>query len=146
MLAPARLDLDALDLAGEIVLDALDESFVGTESYLGLAHWWAADYHRAMPARRRRAHQTLLDAGLPVRGASVEHDIVLSRVLGTPVEHEPELSSMQGATVLRAKWAVTASAAARFRARMNRHTASWIARSTAKAVAEGATISEMRGP
>jgi hypothetical protein len=56
---------------------ALDQSFVGTPDYLGIAFFWTYEYRHYMRdttvTKRRRAHAALVKAGLPLMGESAAH-------------------------------------------------------------------------
>jgi hypothetical protein len=61
---------------------ALDETLVGTEDYMGVAYWWDFEYkyflRDATHTERKKAHDTILAAGLPLDGESVEHDQIIA--------------------------------------------------------------------
>ena len=62
---------------------SLDRGLVGTPDYMGLAGWWNDDYkHRlraASTSERKKAHDRILAAGLPLDGASDEHAAIIAR-------------------------------------------------------------------
>jgi hypothetical protein len=62
---------------------AIDRALVGTGDYMGLAYWWSDVYkHRlrgATTKQRRRAHDAILAAGLPLDGESVRHREIIDR-------------------------------------------------------------------
>jgi hypothetical protein len=62
---------------------SLDRGLVGTPDYMGLAGWWNDDYkHRLRAAstiERKKAHDRILAAGLPLDGASDEHAAIVAR-------------------------------------------------------------------
>jgi hypothetical protein len=61
----------------------LDEKFIGTNSYLGLAFFWSHDYRHYLreqsPTRLQKIHQELLKAGLTPHGVSSEHEAVIKK-------------------------------------------------------------------
>ena len=63
----------------------LDETFVGTDSYLGLAYFWAYEYRHYMRdctmAKRRKVHKKFMQAGLELDGESEEHLDIIETVL-----------------------------------------------------------------
>ena len=60
---------------------ALDESFIGTPDYMGLAYFWHYCYRHSLRdasrARRCRVHDALVRAGLPLNGESPAHDAII---------------------------------------------------------------------
>jgi hypothetical protein len=67
--------------AFEAVL-TLDEKLVGTPDYMGVAGWWAYEYkwwlRAATPRQRKRAHDAILAAGLPLDGESAHHAVIVA--------------------------------------------------------------------
>jgi hypothetical protein len=63
----------------------IDQQFVGTWNYMGLAYFWAHDYRhdlRDAPAVVRcRIHDAFLSAGLPLNGASAQHRQLIDSVI-----------------------------------------------------------------
>ena len=60
----------------------IDHALVGTPDYMGLAYWWDHEYkfdlREATPKQRKKAHDALLAAGLPLDGVSDEHARVIA--------------------------------------------------------------------
>lgn len=60
-----------------LIMLRIDGAMVGTPDYMGLAYWWGYAYkfdlREATPKQRKRAHDAILAAGLPLRGESAEH-------------------------------------------------------------------------
>lgn len=60
----------------------IDAAMVGTPDYMGLAYWWDHDYKHAMRAastkQRKKAHDAILAAGLPLDGVSDEHAQIIA--------------------------------------------------------------------
>ena len=67
--------------AYEAVL-TLDERLVGTPDYMGVAYWWSHEYkwtlREATHTQRKRAHDAILAAGLPLDGESDEHAAIVA--------------------------------------------------------------------
>lgn len=65
------------------VLQQLDESWVGTPNYMGIAWFWHIEYKHQMrdssPLVRRRVHTALVAAGLSPKEISPEHDVIVYR-------------------------------------------------------------------
>lgn len=55
----------------------IDDAFIGTPDYMGLAYWWGQAYkhtlREATTKQRKKAHDAILAAGLPLTGESAEH-------------------------------------------------------------------------
>ena len=71
---PANINTNTLTWEATIGLLKLDESFVGTESYMGIAYFWpVGDYkyllrgEDATHAKCRRVHKMVLAAGVEVQ-------------------------------------------------------------------------------
>jgi hypothetical protein len=66
--------------AFEAVL-TLDEKFLGTADYMGVAYWWGYAYRHYLRAatgkERKRAHDGIVAAGLPLDGESKEHAAIV---------------------------------------------------------------------
>lgn len=63
----------------------LDKAFVGTDSYLGLAYFWAYEYRHYLRdctmAKRRKVHKKWLQAGLDLEGVSDKHLSIIKYTL-----------------------------------------------------------------
>lgn len=61
----------------------LDNSFIGTKDYIGLAYFWAHEYRHylrdASSSNRRLVHKKLLEAGLKVDEVSDKHEKIINR-------------------------------------------------------------------
>jgi len=55
----------------------IDKAMVGTPDYMGIAGWWSYEYkfdlREATNKERKKAHDAILAAGLPLEGESKEH-------------------------------------------------------------------------
>jgi hypothetical protein len=64
-------------------LHRLDDSFIGTPDYMGIAYFWAYDYRHYLrdssPYRRRLVHKHLILAGLSPDGNTKEHEAIVKR-------------------------------------------------------------------
>jgi hypothetical protein len=62
---------------------AIDRALVGTGDYMGLANWWSDSYKNrlrgATTRQRKRAHDAILAAGLPLDGESAKHREIIDR-------------------------------------------------------------------
>ncbi len=72
----------------------LDNSFVGTENYMGLTYFWAYEYRHylreaSMPIRRK-IHNTFLKLGMDVGGESLKHAQIISAATKIPLSNYPE--------------------------------------------------------
>jgi len=67
--------------AFEAVL-TLDEKLVGTPDYMGVAYWWSHEYKWTLRAathgQRKRAHDAIMAAGLPLDGESAHHAVIVA--------------------------------------------------------------------
>lgn len=65
------------------ILLRIDDAMIGTPDYMGLAYWHAHEYKHTMreatPAQRKRAHDAILAAGLPLGGVSDEHQRIIDK-------------------------------------------------------------------
>jgi hypothetical protein len=85
------INLETLSWNATVALRELDEKFVGTPDYMGVAWFWHHEYRHYLrpndeigagtPAKLRRVHKALLKAGLTLNGESDSHDRVIGRVL-----------------------------------------------------------------
>ena len=61
----------------------LDETYIGTRHYLGLAYFWSHEYRHSLrdasPYYRKLVHDKILEAGLELSGVSYEHDKILKK-------------------------------------------------------------------
>lgn len=59
------------------ILMRIDDAMIGTPDYMGLSGWWHCEYkfdlREATPKERKKAHDAILAAGLPLGGVSDEH-------------------------------------------------------------------------
>jgi hypothetical protein len=64
------------------ILMKIDGAMVGTPDYMGLAYWWSHEYKHTMRAatttERKRAHDAIVAAGLPLDGESDEHESIIA--------------------------------------------------------------------
>lgn len=64
---------------------AVDEEWVGSEHYMGLAYYWNYEYRfhlrDATASQRVRVHRMLLDLGLALDGYSPAHTAVVESVI-----------------------------------------------------------------
>ena len=65
------------------MLRRIDDAMIGTPDYMGLAYWHAHEYKHTMreatPAQRKRAHDAILAAGLPLGGVSDDHQRIIDK-------------------------------------------------------------------
>lgn len=64
----------------------LDEGFVGTPDYMGIAYFWSTAYKFEMrdlpPSKKRAVHAAFLKAGLKVDGESPKHEAIIQKIVG----------------------------------------------------------------
>lgn len=79
-----KINLNAITPDALDKIYRLDETFIGTPNYLGVAYFWHYDYRYILreltPAQRVKVHTKFLKAGLPVNGNSPEHYSILSQL------------------------------------------------------------------
>jgi len=67
-------------------LRELDESFVRTPDYMGVAYFWNPAYkfslRDASSEKRRAVHAAMLKAGLEVDGSTPAHDEIVKKLVG----------------------------------------------------------------
>lgn len=65
------------------VLLQIDDAMIGTPDYMGLAYWWDHEYKHTLrgvtPKQRKKTHDAILAAGLPLNGVSDEHAAIIDR-------------------------------------------------------------------
>jgi hypothetical protein len=66
-------------------MHAVDEEWVGSEHYMGLAYFWNYEYRFALrdatAGQRVRVHRKFLGAGLELDGFSVAHTAIVASVI-----------------------------------------------------------------
>lgn len=74
----------------------LDESFIGTTEYMGLAYFWGYEYKFTLRdctiKNRIKIHDAWLKAGLPLNGASNLHKAILDKI----TKNDPNLKKEIG--------------------------------------------------
>ena len=93
-----NINTDTLTWEATKALMSLDNSFVGTESYMGMSYFWPTDFKHllrdATYAKRRRVHALVLAAGVPVQAGGWLGDP--SGIDGvTPFVHEAYRAAIQ---------------------------------------------------
>lgn len=82
-LGVSTLDVTNLTDKARNALDKLDEKFIGTSDYMGVAFFWDVTYkwwlRDATPKVRRKVHAAFLKADLKVDDVSDEHRDVLAK-------------------------------------------------------------------
>lgn len=65
------------------VFHRIDEAMIGTPDYAGIAYWWDHEYKHPLRActakQRKKAHDAILAAGLPLDGVSDNHKMIIER-------------------------------------------------------------------
>ena len=65
------------------ILSHIDRAMIGTPDYMGLAYWWDHEYKHTLrevtPKQRKKTHDAILAAGLPLDGVSDEHAAIIDR-------------------------------------------------------------------
>jgi hypothetical protein len=77
------LDYLNLPTAASSALWDLDEKFIGTDNYMGVAFFWSIEYkwwlREASPKVRRAVHAAFRKARLPVEDDSAEHRAIIGK-------------------------------------------------------------------
>jgi len=64
-------------------LNALDRTFVGTNSYMGFAYFWGQEYkhtlREANNTQRQRVHNALIKAGIDLGSESPEYEAIVKK-------------------------------------------------------------------
>tara|TARA_R110002012_G_scaffold53447_1_gene137457 strand:- start:287 stop:640 length:354 start_codon:yes stop_codon:yes gene_type:complete len=64
-------------------LNALDKTFIGTNSYMGFAYFWGQEYKHTLRSanntQRQRVHNAMVKAGLELTEASPEHEAIVRK-------------------------------------------------------------------
>jgi len=77
-----------LSIDATIAISKIDESFIGTDNYMGLAYFWSVDndYKHMLrdcgPLKRSRIHGELLSLNLSLNGNSEEHHKIFKKHMG----------------------------------------------------------------
>jgi hypothetical protein len=81
------INTETLDSRATDALDALDKTFIGTESYMGVTYFWHHVFRHALRgasyAQRRRVHAALIREGLEPAGLSRRHAEIIGRAART---------------------------------------------------------------
>ena len=82
-----------ISTVGYVALVKLDEEFLGTPDYMGIAWFWNHAYRHHGPrdcttAKRRELHRKLLAAGLELDGESSKHQKIVEEVF-SDIYHGP---------------------------------------------------------
>lgn len=79
-----NLNYELLSREATKAIMALDDSFVGTENYMGIAYFWDGEYKFILREvefkTRQKVHQALLKAGLDVGGFSEKHTEIINKL------------------------------------------------------------------
>jgi len=80
------LNTNTLSMEAYCAIRKLDDSFVGTHKYIGIAWFWNYEYRHSLRGasyyRRRLVHKALLADGLNLGGKSEEHRCIIERIAG----------------------------------------------------------------
>ncbi len=81
-----KIDLNRVTTNAFTKLRELDESFIGTKDYMGLAWFHAHHYRHIMrdiPTvyQRKAIHHQMVDSGLKLDGTSISHKVIMANVL-----------------------------------------------------------------
>ena len=78
------IDLENISFVAHNALTTLDESYVGTDNYMGIAWFWHVDYKHYLREQSYTKlmviHRWFLKAGLPVNGESNKHLEIIQSV------------------------------------------------------------------
>ena len=91
------MNLDALTLEAYQKLYELDEKFIGTENYMGVAYFWHYAFRHylrdATTEQRKKVHSKILENNLGVSDETVIHWQIIRDVFKIQKEHLTELYS-----------------------------------------------------
>ena len=80
---PHELDLMGLSDKARNAIWHLDERYIGTADYMGVAYFWHEDYkwwlRDATPKVRRQVHEAFRKANLPPDETSTEHRAIIGK-------------------------------------------------------------------
>ena len=93
-MATHSINLETISWEATDALIKLDETYVGTPSYLGMAYFWAYEYRHYMRdasiAQRVKVHKKWLKAGLDFLETSQHHWDIIGEVLKKDVPNLDE--------------------------------------------------------
>ena len=77
------INIDTITEPAAKAIYDLDETFVGTANYMGVAWYWSYEYRHVLRMasfhQRKRVHHAMLAARLPLNGDSPAHNAVICR-------------------------------------------------------------------
>jgi hypothetical protein len=77
------LNLNHISFEASKKLSELDETFIGTDNYMGIAYFWAYEYRHYLrdiqPWLRRKIHKAFLKNNLKVDDVSDKHQEALNK-------------------------------------------------------------------
>src|SRR5687767_10358648 len=80
---PHALDLMGRSDKARNAIWHLDEKYIGTADYMGVAYFWSMEYkwwlRDASPKVRRKVHKAFVDARLPVDEDSEAHTAIVAK-------------------------------------------------------------------
>lgn len=80
-----KIDIAKLTFDGQRKLYELDEKFIGTANYMGIAFFWNYNYRfdlrDATPTERKRVHLAFIKAGLKVNQSSDAHLSIINKTI-----------------------------------------------------------------
>ena len=81
----AMINLNSLDISVRKTLEVLDNSYIRTGNYMGIAKFWGDRYssvmRRCSQSQRRMIMSKFLNKGLPLGGESQDHAEIIAQVL-----------------------------------------------------------------
>ena len=96
--AAYKIDLNVITLEARIALGHLDDTFIGTPHYMGIAYFWGCNgckfyLREASIAQRRKIHKKWLSEGLELGEESEKHYQIIFDVMKIPYS-KSELSKI----------------------------------------------------
>jgi hypothetical protein len=82
-----NLNLNSITTNAFIKMHELDQKFIGSFDYIGLAYFWSYEYRHylrdASIEERRLVHNNFLNHGLTLEDASEKHFTIIKKILKT---------------------------------------------------------------
>jgi len=80
------LDLEQISTKAKNAIWDLDDKYIGTDDYMGVAFFWDPEYkwelREANPKKRKEVHDAFRKAKLKPDGVSDEHEAIIVKMFG----------------------------------------------------------------
>ena len=77
------LNMNTIPLEVFTALTKIDDTFVGTPDYMGIAYFWGWEYRHYLRStsfhKRKKVHSAFIKSGLPLEGESEKHFTIVKR-------------------------------------------------------------------